>query len=195
MSFAAHIVSTDAAYGPLLYISLFCGTFVHEGTAIGTGAAFLVGQHASAVWTWAALAGGIITGDIGVYGLGALARRNKWLQRCLGMTAALDAQPSHRLIPIIAMCRVVPGVLFPTFLSYGWRGVPLRRFALATIAVTLLYVPLVLTLFVQFGLQMGKVVHHWPTLPFIGIAFAAAVLAGRWLWARDRASAALSPAD
>lgn len=188
MSFVQHIVSPDAAHGPLLYVSLFLGTFVHEGTAIATGAAFLVGAHASTVWTAAALAAGIITGDIGVYGLGALARQSKWLQRRFGMDASRDVQPSFgtRLIPVVAMCRVVPGILFPTFLSYGWRGVPFRRFAVSTVAVTALYVPIVLTLFVQFGLEIGQLMRHWPSLPIIALVTAGTVLTARWLWLRSR---------
>lgn len=186
MSIAEHIITPDTVYGPVVYLSLYFGTFLHEGSAIAAGAAFLVAQHSSVLLTAIVLIAGIVTCDLGVYGLGALARRSKWLQHRLGVSTLEDVPPrsGNRLIPIVAMCRVVPGMLFPTFLSYGWRGVPFGHFAIATIVVTLLYVPVLLTLFVQFGFQIAQMVQHSPALSLIAPAIAVTVLALRWLWAR-----------
>lgn len=203
MSLAEHIVTVDTVYGPLLYGALFFGTFLHEGTAIATGAAFLVSQHTSAFLTAAALVAGIVTGDLGVYGLGVLARQNGWLQRRLKVASPRDARSSvgHRLIPVIAMCRVVPGLLFPTFAYFGWSGVPFRRFAATTIAVTMIYVPLLLTLFTQFGLQLPTLIRHWPELVAAAVVVLAVAYVGRRLWLdrldrkRSAAAAALIPAD
>jgi membrane protein DedA with SNARE-associated domain len=188
MSFAADIVTSKAIYGPLLYLSLYVGTFLHEGTAIAAGAAFLVAQRSSMLLTVTVLIAGIISGDLGVYGLGALARRSKWLQRRLGVGTQDDTQPrtGHRLIPVVAMCRVVPGMLFPTFFSYGWRGVPFGHFAMASTVVTLCYVPVLLALFVQFGLQIAQLVQHSPMVSLIAPAIAVTVCVSWWLLARRR---------
>jgi len=188
MSFEVHIITSDTADGSLLYLSLFCGTFLHEGATIAAGAALLVAQQSSMLLTATALVTGIVTGDLGVHGLGALARRSKWLHRRLDVSAPGGEQPllGNRLIPIVAMCRVVPGMLFPTFLSYGWRGVPFRRFAMTTIAVTLLYVPALLTLFAQLGLQMAQMFQHWPPVSLIALPIVATASGGGWLWARRR---------
>jgi membrane protein DedA with SNARE-associated domain len=188
MSFAADIVSSKAVYGPLLYLSLYVGTFLHEGTAIAFGAACLVAQRSSVVLTATVLIAGIITGDLGIYGLGALARRSKWLQRRLGVGTRDGIQPKtrHGLLPVVAMCRVVPGMLFPTFLSYGWRGVPFGHFAMASTVVTLLYVPVLLTLFVQFGLQIAQWVQHSPMVSLIAPAIGVTVFGSWWLIAHRR---------
>jgi membrane protein DedA with SNARE-associated domain len=188
LTLTAFTVSPEAAYEPLLYLSLFLTTFLHEGTAIATGAMLLVQQQSSPILTAACLAGGIVTGDLGIYGLGALARRSEWLQRRLGVAKRLQQQSwfGNRLIPTVAMCRVVPGVLFPTFLSYGWCGVPFRRFAATTVLVTGIYVPLLLTLFVQFGKQMAPLVQHVPWILLGAAVIAVTAFAARHVWTRHR---------
>jgi membrane protein DedA with SNARE-associated domain len=191
MSFAAIPVSPDAAYEPLVYLSLFLTTFLHEGTAIASGAMFIIQQNASPILAAACLAGGIITGDLGIYGLGALARRSTWLQRRLGVATRLKSQTwfGNHMLPTVAMCRVVPGILFPTFLSYGWCGVPFRRFAASTILVTGLYVPLLLTLFVLFGKQIAPLFQHGPWLVVGAVVIAATAFAARYVWTLYRENA------
>ncbi len=175
---------SDTAYEPLLYVSLFFTTFLHEGTAIATGALFVVQEQSSPILTAAFLIAGIVTGDLSIYGLGALARRSVWLQRRLGFAANMDtpAWVGAHLLPTVATCRVVPGMLWPAFLSYGWCGVPLRRFAATSVLVAALYVPLVLTIFVQFGKYLVPYVPHAPWL-VLGIAITAVtVFAARYAW-------------
>ncbi len=183
MTFADTIVS-HTAYEPLLYVSLFFTTFVHEGTAIATGALLVVQDHSSPILTAIFLIAGIVTGDLSIYGLGVLARRSDWLQRRLGFTATVDAPAwlGAHLLPTVATCRVVPGMLWPAFLSYGWCGVPLRRFAATTVLVTGLYVPLVLTIFVQFGKYLVPYVPHAPWLVLGIVITAVTVFAARFAW-------------
>lgn len=182
---------TDTAYEPLLYVSLFFTTFLHEGTAIATGAFFVVQEQSSPILTAAFLIAGIVTGDLSIYGLGALARRSDWLQRRLGFAANTEAPAwvGAHLLPTVATCRIVPGMLWPAFLSYGWCGVPLRRFAATTVLVTGLYVPLVLTLFVQFGKQLVPYVPHAPWLILGVVVTAVTVFAARYAWQHLRGPA------
>lgn len=184
------MVGADASFDALVYVSLFLGTFLHEGTAIATGAVLLATDRSSPVLTAFALTCGIICGDLGIYGLGRLARRSRWLQQKLAIAERLQPTPwfGDRLIPAVAMCRMVPGVIFPTYLSFGWCGVPFHRFALTTIGVTGLWVPLVLTAFVQFGLQLQNLAQHWPLLLGTVLLIAATVLAVRHVWTRLRAA-------
>lgn len=190
-SWVKDIVAVDAPFDAVVYVSLFLGTFLHEGTAIASGALLLATNQSSPALTALALTCGIICGDLGVFSLGRLARRSQWLQQKLAMSERLSAQPwfGDRLIPAVAMCRVIPGVLFPTYLSLGWCGVSFRRFAATTIGVTSLYVPLLLTAFVQFGLQMPNLAQHWPLLVGAVLVIAAAALTARSLWTRLRSDA------
>lgn len=188
LTWVSDIAGFDAPFDAVVYVSLFLGTFLHEGTAIASGALLLATNQSSPVLTAFALTLGIICGDLSVYGLGRLARRSEWLQRKLAIGDRLNGEPwfGNRLIPAVAMCRVVPGVLYPTYLSFGWCGVPFRRFALTTIGVTGFYVPLLLTVFAQFGRRLPNVVEHWPLLLGTLLALAAVALTARMLWTRMR---------
>jgi membrane protein DedA with SNARE-associated domain len=188
-SWVKDIVGADAPFDVLVYVSLFLGTFLHEGTAIASGALLLATNQSSPVLTAFALTCGIICGDLAIYGLGRLARSSRWLQQKLSIAERLQPTPwfGDRLIPAVAMCRMIPGVIFPTYLSFGWCGVPFHRFALTTIGVTGLWVPLLLTVFVQFGLQLPSLAQHWPLLLGTVLLIAATMLAARHVWLRLRA--------
>lgn len=185
------IVAAHAPSDALVYASLFLGTFLHEGTAIASGAVLLATNQSSPLFTALALTCGIISCDLAVFGLGRLARRTPWLQQKLSIADRLRPTPwfGDHLIPAVAMCRMIPGVLFPTYLSFGWCGVPFSRFALATIAVTGLYVPLLLTVFVQFGQHLPNLAQHWPLLLGAVLLMAAVALTSHHLWARVRTTA------
>jgi membrane protein DedA with SNARE-associated domain len=194
MTLVEHGVLPEAAYAPLIYLSLFVTTFLHEGAAIAAAAVLLVQEQASPLLACAVLVAGIIAGDVAIYGLGALARRSAWLRRRLRVERAAPPWFDRNLLPIVAVCRVVPGVLFPTFLSYGWCGVPLRRFAFATTAVTALYVPVALFALVQFGLGLRALVQHWPWLALIVVVTASTAFAARRVWSRWSESLQALPA-
>ena len=188
MSTFADIGVSAGAYEPLLYVSLFFTTFLHEGTAIATGALFVVKEQSSPILIALCLFAGIVTGDLSIYGLGMLARRNAWLRNRLGFAARMNtpAWLGSNLLQTVATCRVVPGMMWPTFLSYGWFGVPLRTFAATTMLVTALYVSLVLTLFVQFGKSIIPYVSHAPWLVLGIVAIAVTLLAVRFVWRHVR---------
>lgn len=189
MSTLADLTVSATAYEPVLYLSLFFTTFLHEGTAIATGALFVVQDQSSPLLTAIFLFAGIVTGDVLIYCAGMLARRSDWLQNRLGFAARMNTAPAWlgaSLLPAVATCRVVPGMLWPTFLSYGWCGVPLRRVAAATMLVTGLYVPLVLTLFVQFGKSIVPYASHAPWLVLGIVAIAVTLLAVRFAWRHVR---------
>lgn len=188
LSWIKDVAGFDAPSNAVLYISLFFGTFLHEGTAIASGAFLLATDRTSPILTAFALTAGIITCDLVVYGLGRFARQSLWLQQKLAIADRLKPMPwfGDRLVPAVAMCRVVPGVLYPTYLSFGWCGVPFQRFALTTIGVTSLYVPLLLTVFAQFGRHLPNLAQHWPLL--LGAALLLAALALTTLRMRSNAT-------
>src|SRR5262249_58971822 len=70
------------------------------------------------------------------------------------------------LFGIVALCRVVPGAVFIAFVACGWTRVPLARFAMATLLVSALYLPLMLCIVVFFGDALDDRVGLW-TWPFL----------------------------
>jgi hypothetical protein len=81
----------------------------------------------------------------------------------------------RNLFGIMALCRVVPGVVFIAFVACGWTRVPLARFTLASLVISALYLPLMLCIMVFFGAALDDHAGFWawPLLlcVLVGIGF------------------------
>jgi membrane protein DedA with SNARE-associated domain len=134
-------------------LALFFGTFLHEDVSIVAAALFIVEHDMPWLMAFLAVLLGVVASDLFIYGLGFAARRIGRLQtRLIGpRVTALEARLKHNLVPAVAACRLMPGVLFPTFIACGWFGVSFWRFALTCILTATIYTPIVLALVVTFG--------------------------------------------
>jgi membrane protein DedA with SNARE-associated domain len=134
-------------------ILLFLATFVHEDTAILGGGYLVHGEGMTLSTALAVLVGGVVVGDLGIYGLGMLAARvrplrrfaDKWVDE--GRRAWLE----RNMVAAVWACRLAPGILFPTFLTCGFLALPFRRFAVGVVGSAVVYVPLMLALVLAVG--------------------------------------------
>src|SRR5216683_2359509 len=80
----------------------------------------------------------------------------------------------NKIMPVglVALCRVVPGVVFIAFVACGWSRVPLARFTVASLVVSALYLPLMLCIAVFFADALDGRVGFW-TWPFLLCVLAA----------------------
>ena len=110
----------------------------------------------------------MVASDFALYGMGAAARRLPWLHRF-----AVDARVrrfgetlKRNVFGLVALCRVVPGVVFVAFVACGWTRVSLARFTAASLVVSALYLPLMLYLVIVFGdaLDEHLGLMAWPML-------------------------------
>lgn len=145
--FAALQPITALSDFPLLF-GLALLTLLHEDVAIAAGASLISVGTLNIGVAALALLGGIIAGDLLIYCLGILSLRSAWLrrrtegpllERC---KKALD----RNLLPALVTCRLVPGVLFPTYFACGVMKVPFVRFILITLITATIHVWLLLTL-------------------------------------------------
>lgn len=180
-SFVQSLALGELQHTPLLYLLLFAAVFVHEGAAIALGAMLLVQHQSSPVLTAACLIGGVIAGDFSVYGLGVLGRRNDWVQGRIGGKTRASAWFESHLVASVALCRLVPGLLYPTFFSFGWYALPFRRFAPTTIAVSAAYVAALLTVLVQFGKRLSLPPLNSVSVVVVVIAIGVLALVARFL--------------
>ena len=107
-------------------------TLLLEDVAIAAGAALAAQGILSWEWVFVAVAGGIALGDVGLYGLGAAARRVDWLRRRVGPDRSARAY-GHlvRSLPsAVLLARVIPGLRLLTYTACGWLRVPLVPFTL-----------------------------------------------------------------
>jgi membrane protein DedA with SNARE-associated domain len=145
-----------AAGMPLIQVALlFFATFVHEDAAI-LAAGFLVIDHDLTLpLVLAVLLIGVVCGDLAVYGMGRLAHRVRFLNAMVhklvdpGRRSWLE----RNLMSTVVLCRVAPGLLFPTFLAFGFFSLSFARFAASVVASATIYVPLMLGLVLVVGDQ------------------------------------------
>ena len=111
--------------------------------AIAAGVALATQGAISWGLSFAAVAGGIAAGDVGLYALGLGATRIPWLQRRYldrhtAGTAWARAQIARRLPSAVLLARVIPGLRLVTYTACGFLRVPLLPFcAWVLLAVTL----------------------------------------------------------
>jgi membrane protein DedA with SNARE-associated domain len=157
-------------------IVIFFMTFVHEDAAI-LAAAFSTVEHKLPVWmAYVSVYLGIVTGDLLIYSLGHLAQKNNWLRsKIIGpKVERLKLWLETHLVRVLVLCRITPGLLFPTFVACGWFRIPFTRFATVSILAGAVYSSVVLTLVILFG---DLVLNHlgywaWGLAAFVIVGFA-----------------------
>jgi membrane protein DedA with SNARE-associated domain len=151
-------------------------TFAHEDAAI-IAAAFSTVEHQLPVWmAYVSVYLGVIAGDVLIYGLGHFAQKNRWLRsRIIGpKVERIRLWLENHLVRVLILCRITPGLLFPTFVACGWFRIPFRRFAVVSILAGALYSSVVLTIVIVFGdLVLNRLGYWaWGALALIIVAFA-----------------------
>src|SRR4051812_19881510 len=133
------------------FLSLLFLPFAHEDLAIVLGGYIVVNDVMPLGIVVAAIYAGMVVSDFAVYGIGAGARRLPWLSRWAvdhSVESFGDAL-TRNLFGLLALCRVVPGVVFIAAVACGWTRVPFGRFAVASLLVSALYLPLMLYLVIM----------------------------------------------
>jgi membrane protein DedA with SNARE-associated domain len=184
------LASWEAALGGLgspgmVALALALTTLLVEDLAIAAGAA--LAARGSISWELALLAvgGGIALGDLGLYGLGALARRLPFLRRrYIGPgTTALRERLARRLPSAVLLARVIPGLRLVTYTASGFLRVSLPAFTL--------WVVLAVAAWTMGLFALGHAFGHWlaahlhvpaplaVALPIVAIALALPLLRRR----------------
>ncbi|WP_372400495.1 VTT domain-containing protein [Azospirillum sp. HJ39] len=123
-------------------------TLLHEDVAIAAGASLVsVGTVSIGVTAFTLLCG-IVIGDLFIYVLGLSSLRITWIRRRTEgpMLERCRNALQHNLLPTLVTCRLVPGVLFPTYFACGAMRVPFLRFTVITLVTAGVHVGLLLTL-------------------------------------------------
>lgn len=144
-------------------IVIFFMTFLHEDAAILAAAFSRVEHGMPLVLAYSSVYLGIVIGDIFIYGLGHFAQKNKWLRsKIIGPTVEKTRLWLEKhLVRVLILCRITPGLLFPTFVACGWFKIPFGRFALVSILSGAVYSSIVLTVIILFGDLVLKHFDYW----------------------------------
>jgi len=163
-----HIVADLSSGSSVLVIAgtLFLIPFIHEDIAI-IAAALLVAQHRLSIeLALASVFLGMVGRDLLLYGLGALARHNALARRYLirPRVQQLRSWLGGKMMWVILVGRVVPGLMFPTYIAIGWFNLPFGRYVAATTFLSLVYLPTVFTIVYALGSAAFSHLGNWTWL-------------------------------
>ena len=164
--------------------SLLVLPFAHEDLAIILGGYLIVNKLMPAFVVALSIYGGIVASDLALYGLGALAGYVPWLSRYAvdDRVRRFGDKLKHNVFGLVALCRVVPGIVFVAFVACGWARVSLWRFTLASVLVSAVYLPLMLYLVIVFGDALDDNIGFW-AWPMLFLAIAGTSLARKRIFA------------
>ncbi len=182
---APSVASLLAAAGkqPLLQaLTIILGTFVLEDAATVLAAMRAAEGGISIPVALLALYAGIVLGDLGLYGLGALSARIGWIARRVppARSRALADWVRGRVFRVVVISRFIPGMRLPTYTACGFLGVDLRQFAIAAVLATLIWTSMLFALAMRVGDLFIAHLGVWRWAGAIGFALVI-ILAGRLL--------------
>lgn len=157
-------------------VVIFFMTFIHEDAAILAAAFSKVEHNFPVILAYISVYTGIVAGDVLIYGLGHIAQKNAWLRsRIIGPKVERVKQwLEEHLVRVLILCRITPGLLFPTFVACGWFKISFIRFTVVSVLAGAVYSTVILTLVIIFGdLVLGNLGYWaWGTVLLIIILFA-----------------------
>lgn len=106
---------------------------------------------------------GIVVSDLFVYALGRIAQKSAWLRtKIIGRRVEQTRSwLETNLMRTVAMCRLTPGLLFPTFVACGWFKLSVTRFATASMLSAVIYTPIALAVATIFGKNVLQHFGYW----------------------------------
>ena len=139
------------------------GTFILEDAATLLAAMQVAAGSVSLPLALGALYAGIVLGDLGLYGLGALSARHPWARRLVPKRRQDIGHGwvSQRVVPLVLVSRFVPGLRLPTYTTLGFLRAPILQFAFAAIAATLAWTSCLFFVSLRLGLLMLRYLGIW----------------------------------
>lgn len=144
-------------------VGLFFLTFVQEDAAIVAASFATVEYGLPPAIAFFSIYFGIITGDLFIYGLGRVAQKSSWLRsKVIGSKVdQVKDWLDTNFVWAVAVCRVTPTLLFPTYVAIGWFKMPVKRFILVTVITSAIYTPIVFFVVTLLGESVLNKLGYW----------------------------------
>jgi len=175
--------------------ALVLTSYLLEDVAIASGAALATQGMVSWEWAFVWVAGGIASGDLGLYVLGLGARRLPWLRRKYVEPQrhhAIKQKLEHNLAPAILLARIVPGLRLVTYTLCGFARVPVLAFCLWVALAVSLWTAGLFWLGAFAGAALAQALHIPApvavALPIVAVALAVPLV--KYLRERTKAASA-----
>jgi len=179
---AMHIGSSPE----VLAISILVSTFFLEDAAIGYAALLATTGMIAPPFAFSVLFAGIYLGDVGLYFLGAAARRHAGVRGFIGEGRIAVARKwlGRRSVLTLIGARVVPGSRLPIYAASGFLHMPFLTFASATAVASLAWTGALFSAIYTFGMHAAELLGDFKYAA-AGIVLALAVIAplmsARWI--------------
>ena len=188
----AALLAASLQHPALQALAIVAGTFVLEDAATVLTALEVQSGGIALPVALAALVGGIVLGDIGLYGLGRLSALVPGIDRLVPRRRRdLGAAWLHpRTARVVVASRFLPGMRLPTYTACGFLRAPFRVFTLATAGATLAWTSSLFALSLWLGdaLLAWLGAWRWAGVLFLCLALLAlGRLAARKLFSAGRA--------
>jgi membrane protein DedA with SNARE-associated domain len=168
-------------HNPLVQgLLIVAGTFVLEDAATILAAMDVQVGQVTLMVALVALYLGIVLGDLGLYGMGRIARSTPWARRWAPperFAQGRDWLHGH-VFSVVFVSRFLPGARLPTYTACGYFGASVSRFTAAAIIATLIWTTLLFSVSLRLGRLMADHLGTWRWVGMAGFALTV-ILAGR----------------
>src|SRR5690348_803800 len=125
----------------MLALSILVSTFFLEDAAIAYAALLATTGMIAPVFAFSVLFIGIYVGDVGLYYLGAVARRFEFARAWIGEGRICQARRLLRRRALVTLigARAIPGSRLPIYAASGFVRLPFATFAATTAVATLVW--------------------------------------------------------
>ncbi len=139
----------------MLALSILVSTFFLEDAAIGYAALLATTGMIAPVFAFTVLFLGIYVGDVGLYYLGAAARRFDFARAWIGESRICHARKLLRKRALVTLvgARAIPGSRLPIYAASGYVRLPFATFAGTTAVATLVWTALIFSAIYVFGMH------------------------------------------
>lgn len=165
--------------------AIIAGTFILEDGATVAAAMQAAGGKLPIAVALLSLFVGIVLGDLGLYGLGWLGARVRWLARLLPpqRKAMIRGWLAGRVFKVVFVCRFLPGLRLPTYTTCGFLGADIRQFTLGAVVATTIWTSLLFGLSLLVGNFLMEHLGAWRWAGAAGFVVFI-ILAGRFAASR-----------
>lgn len=171
-------LSTQPAW---IFVAIILSSYLLEDLAIISAAILAADQLISVPLAASAIMIGIVSGDIGLYFMGYLARQHAGLRKRITRSERHDLVLNNintNLLKNILLIRFIPGLRFVCYTSCGLLNIHFWRYVLCVSLATALWVVVVFSIIYSLGSSIWVENSHWKWL-LVPVAIAMLYLSNR----------------
>jgi membrane protein DedA with SNARE-associated domain len=147
----------------LMWLAIFFIAFVLEEGAVAFAVLLTLSDSLTVPMASSAVYCGVVTTDIGLYGLGYTASRYNWAARWVDKAKMqrVGNWMGPRLFPAVVLSRLMPWMLPPTFIACGFLRLPFKRFFLCVSSTGAVWTAVVFATLLGFGNVLFEMRWSW----------------------------------